>query len=24
MREKFKEGISLTMKEDTGLLGSYA
>ena len=24
MREKFKEGISLTMKEDRGLLGSYA
>ena len=24
MREKFKEGMSLTKREDTGLLGSYA
>ena len=24
MREKFKGGMSLTQREDTGLLGSYA
>ena len=24
MREKFKEGMSLTKREDAGLLGSYA